>query len=718
MFAAVARVVTKRAWLVIGVWLALAVGLILASPGLGPITNSDQVAFLPSSAESVHASAVARQFAPPGVAADASSGAIVVRRTDGASLTDADIAIVAELAQRLQAAKPPAVASIAFIPQQMVAPDRDVAFVSVAFTGPAARDDVQAAVTGLRDATRTGLAGTGLRGESTGQAAIVVDNKSAFTSAELLVTIATVALIVILLLVIFRSPVAALLPLAAVGLVFGISTALIAVGGRWWHYKIGQELPTILTVVLFGIGTDYILFLLFRYRERLRAGDTPAEAIVTAVARIGEVIFSAAFAVIAGFGALGLAALGFFTTLGPSLAVGALVMLAAALTLVPAVVSLLGRRVFWPSSSATVTVERHPRFAALGRGVTRHPVAVVVAGIALLGGLSGGLAVFAADYNPIDQLPSSTEATRAFADMQHGFPAGVLAPTQLYLTGPQAIPSAEVSAFVARVARTPGVAAVLAPTIAADGRAVDVPVVIGANPYSAAGLDFVSGPLRSAARADAPSGTTVLVGGETMALADVRATTGDDLALIFPVAAALFLIILVLVLRSAASPVYLVVLVAGGFAAALGAVSLVFQTGFRAAGLQFALPIVLYLFVTAIGTDYNILMTARIREELRDGRTPREAAALAVEHAGPSVAAAAVILAGTFAALLVSGIPIFGQIGFGVVLGIALVSFVVSILLVPAASALLGRAAWWPGRVDVIAPSPDDRSAVEVVGTP
>jgi RND superfamily putative drug exporter len=132
------------------------------------------------------------------------------------------------------------------------------------------------------------------------------------------------------------------------------------------------------------------------------------------------------------------------------------------------------------------------------------------------------------------------------------------------------------------------------------------------------------------------------------------------------------------------------------------------------ADLAFSIPIVLYLFVTAIGTDYNILVTARLREELRDGRPPREAAALAVERAGPSVAAAAVILAGTFGALLISGVPFFVQIGFAVTLGILLVAFVVSTLLVPAISALAGRAAWWPGRpagvdVAVRAPARDRR---------
>jgi RND superfamily putative drug exporter len=171
-----------------------------------------------------------------------------------------------------------------------------------------------------------------------------------------------------------------------------------------------------------------------------------------------------------------------------------------------------------------------------------------------------------------------------------------------------------------------------------------------------------------------------------MAFADVRSATNHDLRLIFPVAAGLFVLILAGLLRALVAPIYLVVVVVLGFVATLGATTLVFRDG-----LGFIIPIILYLFVTAIGTDYNILMTARLREELREGRDRRAAAALAIEHAGPSISAAALILAGTFGALTISGVPLFTQIGFAVTVGIVLVSFVVSILLVPAMTALIGR---------------------------
>jgi len=694
VFAAIGRGVTRRPWLVILGWLAAAAVIILTAPSLSSITTSDQSAFLPSSAESVRAAVLAKQAFPDG---GGTTAVIVAKRADSRALTAADSVMLAGLAQRLNAGRPSTVRGVAFDPTRNVAPDRRVALLAVQFTAAPERPDVQAAVAALRHTTADTLRGSGLTAGMTGQAAIVVDNKRAFTDAEKIVTVATVALIVVLLLLIFRSPVAALLPLLAVGLVFGVSTALVAAAGHAFGFTVGQELPTMLTVVLFGIGTDYLLFLLFRYRERRRAGDEPADAVVAAVERVGEAIASAAFAVIAAFGALVLATLGFFTTLGPALAIGVAVMLAAALTLVPAVVTVLGRWVFWPSRSA-LRAPRATRFAAVGRVVARRPGVVIVASVALLGALASGVLTFKPDFDPIGQLPGGTEATRAYQDLKTGFPAGALNPTDVYLRG--SAPPAQVAAFVARLAKTPGVAAPLPPRVSADGRVVDVPLVLAVEPYGSRGLDLASGPLRDAARVAAPAGTTVLVGGQTMAFADIRAATNRDLGLIFPVAGALFVLILALLLRSVLAPLYLVGMVVLGFAATLGATTWLFQDGLGHAGLAFSIPIILYLFVTAIGTDYNILVTARLREEIREGHPPRRAAALAVEHAGPSVAAAAVILAGTFGALLLSGVPFFTEIGFAVTLGIVLVAFVVSVLLVPAVTALARHAAWWPGRRD------------------
>jgi RND superfamily putative drug exporter len=712
MFAAIGRGVVRRPWLVIAGWLVGAAAVIWFAPGLGSVTNSDQSSFLPASKESVRAAALAAEAFPD---SDGASALIVARRVDNQPLTRADVATLERVAAQLNKDRPAALTGVSFDPARQVAGNRKVALIAAGFSGPPEQAEVLAAVDDLRERTGEALTGGVLTAGITGDAAITLDNEKAFTDAEKIVTIATVVLIVVLLLLIFRSPLAALLPLVSVGLVLGVSTSAVAAVATAADFEVGQELPTMLTVVLFGIGTDYILFVLFRFRERLRAGDGPTEAIVAAVERVGEAITSAAFAVIAAFGALVLAALGFFTTLGPALAIGVAVMLLAALTLVPAVVAVLGRRIFWPSKSA----ERAPvvtRFAGVGRLVAHRPAVVLVGTLLLLGGLAAGVLNFQSNYDPIDQLPQDTEAARAFDDLQRGFPAGALQPTVVYLYADRPLTQPEIGGFVAKLATVEGVATPLEPRVSPDTRVASVPLVLTSAPFVAEALDLVAGPLRTFAHAAAPAGTDVLIGGQSMAFADVRDTTNRDLRVIFPVAGLLFVLILGGLLRAAFAPLYLVGVVVLGFAATLGATAWLFQEAMGKAGLAFTIPIILYLFVTAIGTDYNILMTARLREEITQGRGPREAVALAVEHAGPSIAAAAVILAGTFGSLLISGVPFFVEIGFAVTLGIVLVAFVVSILLVPALTALLGHAAWWPGHRDA-AGSAAHRSAAHRSGS-
>jgi RND superfamily putative drug exporter len=164
------------------------------------------------------------------------------------------------------------------------------------------------------------------------------------------------------------------------------------------------------------------------------------------------------------------------------------------------------------------------------------------------------------------------------------------------------------------------------------------------------------------------------------------------------------MVILGLLLRSVVAPWYLMLSVGLGFAATLGATVLIFQIGLGEPGLIFILPVIMYLFVVALGTDYNILMIARLREEAREGRSPRDAAGMAIRHAGPTVAAAGLILTGTFASLMLAGNSTLTQMGFAISCGIAIVAFVMSLFLTPAITALLGHAAWWPGHEDTADP--------------
>jgi RND superfamily putative drug exporter len=237
-------------------------------------------------------------------------------------------------------------------------------------------------------------------------------------------------------------------------------------------------------------------------------------------------------------------------------------------------------------------------------------------------------------------------------------------------------------------------------TLSEDGSIAKIDLLLDSSPYSNESLDLVDGPLREVAHARAPDGATAYVGGLTSIFADIRDANTRDLLVIFPVAGLLIAIVLGLLLRSVVAPIYLMLAVVLNFFTTMGATVLAFQGIGDRPGVSFMLPMLVYLFVVAIGTDYNILMIARLREEAQLGHDPRTAADLAVEHGGPSVGAAGVILAGTFASMLLAGVSFLMEMGFAVSVGILIAAFVMSMFLVPSLTALIGRKAWWPGHAD------------------
>ena len=300
MFARLGRLVAAHPWKVIAVWIVAFAVIVPFSPSLADVTNEDQTSFLPSSDESSRAQALAEKHFPT---ASGATARFVLKREDGNALSAADRSEVREFAGGLEAAGIASVNSVETGPEQLAENER-AQLVQVAFQGDAADEPVKDAVKELRDEARCLLAGSGLQAGLTGEAASVVDTEESFGSAETITFAATFVLILLLVGGIFRSPIAAVLPIATIGLVFLLATSLVALLSDTFGFEVDASLTSLLIVVLFGIGTDYILFLLFRYRERLRAGDESREAVAFSVRRVGEAVASSALVVIIAFLAL------------------------------------------------------------------------------------------------------------------------------------------------------------------------------------------------------------------------------------------------------------------------------------------------------------------------------------------------------------------------------------------------------------------------------
>jgi RND superfamily putative drug exporter len=696
VFSGLGRLATRHPWLVILGWIVVSVVIIATAPKLS--ATSDQSEFLPSKYESIRAANLQTEAFPQ----QSGVGAILVfDRQDGQPLTKADSADVQQIVTGLEPKLDPVFAGIA------AQPPSQNKLVQIAVVGiakdknpydPAATD----AAKQLRVDGQALVKGTDLRLGITGAAAQALDSQEASANAEAIVGIATLLLILVLMILIFRSVILAVLPILVIGLVSQVAVGLIGVANKVFDLKTDSSIQVILIVVLFGIGTDYILFFLFRYRERLRTGEDSKSAVVQAVARAGEAIASAGGAVIVAFMALVLSSLGIFKSIGPALAIAVAVTVVAALTLVPAVVSLIGTKVFWPSKSWRVE-PKGARFAALGDSLGRRPGRYALASGLVL----AVLAIFALGFNPNFDLgdsgaPKNVESAVALRTLQKGLPAGATDPTTVLLhsTDGQPLTDDELTSYAAELGKAQGVGQVSPGTLSDAKTTASFSVVLKEDPTSDQALADVKGPIRDAAHAAAPEGTEALVGGTTSVFVDFQKAMNRDYRVVFPVAAVVIMVILALLLRSLVAPIYLMASVVLGFGATLGAAVLVFQHLGGRDGLIFLLPIYIYLFVVALGTDYNILMIARLREEAREGADSHHAAAEALKHAGPTVAAAGLILAGTFASLMLGGNALLTALGFSISFGIFVAAFVMAMFFTPSLTALIGHAAWWPGHGD------------------
>jgi RND superfamily putative drug exporter len=689
--------IARNRWWVIGVWVIISVVISVFAPKLSSVTSSDQTSFLPSKYESVQAQKIGEKAFPQ---SKDDTEILLVQRQDGGKLTPGDQQTIQALADNLQAAHIKKVVAVHTSSSRAnVSKDGTAQMVQITAKGQATGgtedvDFVKAVRAEVTDLTK----GSGLKAGLTGNIAINADSNDQSDKALKIVTMATFALVIILPGIIFRSPIAAFAPVLAVTLVYSLSQSLIALVAKTFGFKIDNSLSILYTVVLFGIGTDYILFLLFRYREKLRAGDRGRDVVAFALSRAGEAILSAALVVAAAFAALGFSDFGIFKNLAPGLIISVLAMLTAVLTLIPAVIAVIGPKIFWPSKNWQKQPEG-TRTKKIGGFVARRPGLVAGLALVILVALATGYPQLKTNYDFVSQMPQSTESAKAYNQVSKLFSAGAISPSQILLTSasgaslsPHQIAEAKQKIDAIKKVTPAGPA-----EVAKDGKTAQITVFLSGNPDATATLDYVQQTFRPAVHAAAPAGTKTYVNSESAAFVDVRSAVSRDLSVILPAAAVIIFVILALLLRSALAPLYLLVTTALGFTATLGGAAYLFQNIQGNPGVIFFIPIMVYIFVVAVGTDYNILTMTRLREEVRSGLKPRAASDLTIEHSSTTVASAGLILAGTFGSLSLAGLSFLAQLGFAIAFGIILSAFLIAPLLVPSIAALLGYKVWWPG---------------------
>ncbi|HVC39643.1 MAG TPA: MMPL family transporter [Candidatus Dormibacteraeota bacterium] len=741
-FIGLGRFAVRFRYPVVVAWIVVAVVCVHVLPSLASVSKDTNSAFLPANAPSSEAAKLATPFQNSNLAA-----ATLVATSSQGPLSAAQQAAVTSFEEKLRS-----------VPRVTLVRD-----LGTSSNGVARQALIEATVPAFGGGDGPQLVKT-IRGEFgsasvpgltfylTGDLPTIVDSQQSSKHSQNLTQLFSLVFIIALLLVAFRALLAPLITLLPPALVLTLSGPVIA---ESTHLGVQVSVITqvLLIVLVLGAGTDYGLFLVFRVREELRRGLEPREAVIKAVSTVGESITFSALTVIVALLSLVLAQFGLYQSLGPGLAIGIGLMLLAGLTLLPALLAIFGRAAFWPTR--TRMEDRAPSgiYFWLARGVVRRPLWILVAGVVIFGGIAtASLTSTTAGFGNT-AAPSGTNSAAGAAVLARDFPASNVQASAVLFRLPHSVwgDPALLATAQAELAREPefrtvagalgttkltpaqvttlhrelGAPSLLPPTqpagspvpptlynsyrqlgqfVSSDGHTIQfATLLLHNNDNSSRALAAIP-----AVRAEV-SQVGRRIGAEASGIFgilpfayDVQNLSSTDLTHIIPLVTVLIALLLALVLRSLVAPVYLVVSVVLSYLAALGVISIVFVHILGQDGVNFLLPFLLFIFLMALGSDYNILMMTRIREEVQ--LMPLGAAIRrAVGMTGTTISTAGLVLGGTFAVLGLAGSGSGGaeiqQIGFGVAAGVFMDTFIIRTLLVPSAAVILGRWNWWPSRL-------------------
>jgi RND superfamily putative drug exporter len=722
--------------------LAWIVGIVLCMlffPSLASQVDPDNSQFLSSSTPSKKAAQLASPFQP----ASGSTAQLVAVRSGG-KLDAADQQALTSIEDSIR--KLP---HVSFVRDQGTSSDGQATKALIATDTPPSGDEAKDVVDSIRATFKQNLP-PGLALYLTGQVASNVDTTEHNKDADNRTRLFTNLIVLIMLILVFRSvlaPIVTLLP--AIAVLF-LGSHVIGEAADHGAFQISTVTQTLFTVLVIGAGTDYGLFLILRTREELEHGRDTPDAVRHSVTRVGESLASSGGTVIVALLSLLLASFGLYYGMGPALAIAIAVMLLAALTLTPALLTIFGPKLFWPRKIVPGE-EEGGLWGRVAEHVIRRPVVALVAGTLFFGALAACASGYSSSgFGGTTTGPSGSQSAKGTAAIAAHFPPTSVDPTSVILRfdnsvwndlsivqkAQQELAAQPVFSSVTGALNPQGTAiepSQLAALHQQLGPAADLPPTpppgVSAEAYQAyrATSQFISedgltvqfytqqsaGGANSSAALDAipevranVAAVATKVGATANGVLGLPATSYDvnkasnhDLVRIVPVVLALIAILLALVLRSLVVPIYLILSVALSYFAALGLAVLIFVWIGSSDGLNFVLPFLMFIFLMALGEDYNILVMSRIREEAHAHPLHR-AISRAIHITGTTVTSAGVVLAATFAVAAITGATSqVRQLALAIALGVLLDTFLVRTLLVPSMVQIIGRWNWWPSKL-------------------
>ena len=733
----------KGKWITVLFWFLL-VFLASLGPSLMDVTENNASSFLPKGADSTLALEVSREAFP----SDGVPLMIIFANQNGLSLADYETGqdINKWLASDQLPDSVGRVTSIYNVPaarSELVSPDGTTMNMIVNLIGEPSSDEFINVVKDIREYVHQ-FRSDNLAINVGGPGGLISDLVAVFATIDVFLLLASAVLVLVLLVIIYRSPVIPFIPLIAVSFVYFVAGAVGALMLKQFGFNVNGQATGIMTIILFGSGTDYCLFISSRYREELLNYKDKHEAMNITINAVGPAVLSSGSTILVASAILLLANLGSSAALGPILAIALFIMMIAAITFVPAVLLILGRFSFWPIiprfQANPVTKKRV--YGVIAAWVLERPMKVISVSIAVLAILSSGILLYNPNYDSLASLPADTESVKGFQMLRNGFPAGEISPSYAYLVtdddfnqeGINTIDKIAMDIYnhpnvadVSTVSRPFGINGLFdkndvnavfftdidnqnnlflknsaARFISKDSKVFRFDIVFDDNPFSSVSLTSIN-ELRVISKKSLDelnlNPAYMTYGGETAEATDTRTAINRDNLIVLPLVLLSIAIILAILLRSLVAPLYLCLTILVTFAGTLGISLIFFEYVFGHSGISPGTLFYVFVFLNALGVDYNIYVMSRIREEAK--KKPLDLAVKdAVSVTGGVITSAGLILAGTFAVFMTLPLIDLFQLGFAVSIGVIMDTFVTRTIIVPAIVSKLGDTNWWPSKLE------------------
>lgn len=556
----------------------------------------------------------------------------------------------------------------------------------------------------------------------TGPAGIASDTISIFANADLILLLSTIALILVILIFIYRSPLLAMIPLLACGIVYQVMDRLLGLSAKNGWFEVESQSLSIVSILLFAALTDYSLLVFARFREELKREKDKYVAMQTAMKQVWEPIFFSGGTVLVAMLVLFIADYKPYQNFAPVFSSAMVIILLAGLTLVPALFVLFGRRAFWPSipQVGDKTSEKTDNFwKKVGRFVVQRPGVISMAIIAIFAICSLNMTQISFSFNLIKSFPEDMNSRIGYEWLEKHYAKGELAPTTVLLTSSKKIDVKNLERLKEELEKQQGVEKVTTQLhahqnpaqrmgqdgeiLSNDGKAARLQFIFQDNPYDQRSLDHMK-TIRDQekkilqASGFSPNTDRLHFAGETAKQVDIQQLNSQDTQKVILFVTLVIILLLGVQTRSVLAPLYMIFTIILSYGAAMGLSTLIFQQLMDLPTMSYRIPLYTFVFLVALGVDYSIMLVSRIKEENQQYEL-KEAVERGVSLTGGVISSAGVILAATFGVLMTQPLQELFMFGFTVALGILLDTFLVRALLVPSVITLLRKASFWPATV-------------------